>query len=116
MDQYYINALKVSYFNALISRIEAAEQESEENYKIDQKLLDIWSEKLERKIDQLVLEFSENLRPTYMMTDEEFKKTFQESAQELVEFTTKDLLQKNLIREKGKDGDDTIYELMEVYK
>lgn len=116
MDQYYINALKVSYFNALISRIESAEQNSEENYKIDQKFLDLWSKKLEYKVDQLVLEFSSNLRSTYVMTDDEFKKTFQEAAQELIEITTKDLLDKNLIREKGKDGDDTIYELMEVYK
>lgn len=103
--------LKVDYYNLIIGEIEDVDKHEEENKKMDQLLLNIWSNLIEFSVNNSVFQYMSGQRSNYKLTDQEFKDIYKIAAMQYVNHVVSGLNNKGLLNLTVNSEGEMIYEL-----
>lgn len=104
----YEHSSREEYYNHLIKEITRIVEESPPDLipDLDESFLDIWKEKIEKYVDESFLQYFTESRSNYMLTDEEFQKSFEEAGLEYADRVINNLVDKDLLEVSiSKDGE-----------
>lgn len=106
------DSTKEEYLEGLIKSIIDGEKEIPEEHRIPEKLFSIWLVKLKKAVDDAFLEYLTNgSRDTYVLSTEEFEKTFEDAGMDYTDSLVSELVDEDLLEAVIDENGNILYTL-----